>query len=107
MELLGLLLPVLIDIFNRRIPDEDLRLLVSVIFCSIVGSFVNWLNTAFIFATPLDAFQSVSSSIMVVFGLSQLSFNAVWKKAPIREDLGLKAPTENKPDDPNTGSPDV
>ena len=88
MEFLALLLPVLIDFVNRRFAKNgDIRLLISIIVCGIFGLLINWVNTQFVFATPLEAFNSITSSIMVAFGMAQLSFKAVWEKTEMHEDL--------------------
>lgn len=88
MELFGLLLPILIDFINRKFANSsDARLFVSVVICALAGVFLNWLDTSFAFATPKIAFESISSSIMIVFGLAQLSFKAVWEKTEIHKEL--------------------
>lgn len=99
MEFLGIFLPVLIDLVNRRFQDTELRFWVSFLICSLVGIFLNWLQTAFSFVTPMEGFESITASILSVFALAQLSYKAVWEKAPVREGLGLKAETPVPPDD--------
>lgn len=91
MELFALLLPILIDYINRKVANSDARLWVSVGVCAIVGIFFNWINTSFIFFDPRTAFESISSSIMAVFGLAQLSFQAVWSKTDTHEELRAEA----------------
>lgn len=93
MEFLGLLLPVVIDLVNRKVADTDVRFWVSVGFCAVVGVGFNWLETQFAFGTPMLAFDSVTKSVMMVFGLAQLSYNGVWKKLEIRDKMGLNAKT--------------
>ena len=88
MEFLALLLPILVDFINRKFANSsDARLFVSLIVCGIFGLFINWINTQFVFATPLDAFNSITASIMVAFGLAQLSFKAAWEKTEVHKDL--------------------
>ena len=88
MEFLAVLLPVIIDFINQRFANNsDARLFISILVCSIFGTFINWINTQFLFATPLDAFNSVSASIMIAFGLAQLSFKAVWEKTDAHKEL--------------------
>lgn len=96
MELLGIFLPIIIDLINRKIADSDLRFWVSVGICAVVGIFLNFLNTSFHFETALIAFESISSSVMIVFGLAQLSYNALWSKSGIRDALTLNAKTNNE-----------
>lgn len=91
MELIALLLPILIDYINRKVADSDARLWVSVAVCAVVGAGINYLETAFVFATPMIAFESITSSIMVVFGLAQLSFHALWSKTDTHKELRAEA----------------
>jgi hypothetical protein len=88
MEFLAVLLPVIIDFINRRFANSsDARLFISILVCGIFGTFINWVNTQFLFTTPLDAFNSISASIMIAFGLAQLSFKAVWEKTEIHKEI--------------------
>lgn len=89
MELIGLLLPVLIDLINRKIADTDIRFWVSVAVCAVVGLLVSFLETGFVFASNMEAFQSVTASIMIVFGLAQLAYKGLWEKSTVRERLEL------------------
>ena len=84
MELIGLLLPILIDLINRKINDSDLRFWVSVGICAIVGIFLNWIATSFSFTSAMEAFNSLTSSVMEVFGLAQLSYKALWENSKAR-----------------------
>lgn len=93
MEFLSLLLPIVIDLINRKVPDTDARFWIAVGVCSLVGTGFNWLETQFIFATPMFAFDSVTKSIMVAFGLAQLSYKAVWENLDVRNKMGLNAKT--------------
>ena len=87
MEFLALLLPILIDYINRKVADSDLRLWVSVGVCAVVGIGINFLQTSFAYATPLLAFEGITSSIMVIFGIAQLSFHALWSKTNQHEEM--------------------
>lgn len=89
MELLGILLPIVIDLFNRKIADSDLRFWVSVFICALVGTGLNFLETQFVFASAKLAFDSLSSSILVVFGLAQLSYKGLWENSKVRNVLGM------------------
>lgn len=91
MELLGFLLLPIIDMVNRRIKDSDVRFLISIVICGLVGVGLNWIQTQFTFGTPLQAFESISKSVMVVFGMAQLAYRGIWEKSDLREDLGLDA----------------
>lgn len=91
MEFLALLLPILIDYIARKVADSDIRLLISVIVCSVVGLGLVWLDTSFVFVNARVAFDTITSQIMVVFGLAQLSFHAVWSKTDTHKELRAEA----------------
>lgn len=91
MEFLALLLPVLIDLVNRKVADTDFRFWISVLICAVAGVGLNYLQTSFSFATPLEGFESLTQSIMVVFGLAQLSYKGFWENSKMRENLSLKS----------------
>ncbi len=94
MELFGLLLPIVIDLINRKIADTDLRFWVSVGVCAIVGTFLNYLNTLFVFGTPLMAFESITGSIVMVFGLAQFSYKAIWSRTDYHTTLVPQSTTK-------------
>lgn len=100
MEFIALLLPILIDYINRKVSNSDTRLWVSVAVCAVVGIGINFLQTSFAFATPLFGFESITSSIMVIFGLAQLSFHAVWSKTTQHEEMRAEAKGETPKDPP-------
>jgi hypothetical protein len=85
MELISLLLPILTDLINRKINDSDGRFWISVAVGAVFGLFFNWLNTQFIFFTALEAFNSITASIMVTFGYMQLSYNGLYKNSRLQE----------------------
>jgi len=74
MELIGIIFPPIIDLINRFVKDSAVRFLIAFIICTIVGVFLNWIETGFIYADRLLAFQSISGSILAVYGASQISY---------------------------------
>lgn len=87
MELIGLLLPALIDVVNLKFESSTLRFWVSALICAVVGIFLNWIETSFIFATAQMGFDSITTSIMATFGIAQLSYKAIWEKSDIRAKM--------------------
>jgi uncharacterized protein YqgC (DUF456 family) len=87
MELLSLLLPILIDLFNRHIKNSDLRFWVSVVVCAVVGICLNYVDTMWGFQSVKDGFESITSSIMVTFGLAQLAFKGYYENSTLREKI--------------------
>lgn len=84
-ELIGFLLPPLIDMVNRKIGDSDARFWVSVLLCGIVGVGVNYLDNGMMFG-PID---EIAKSIMAVFGISQLVYHGGWKNSNVRDKMNL------------------
>lgn len=76
LELIGFLLPFLIGIIVRRITDKDVRLLIAITVCVIVGFFVAYIETqAFLgFILWKDIYMEISRSILAVFGASQFTY---------------------------------
>ena len=85
MEFLALLLPIIIDLITRKVADTDYRFWISAVVCAVFGIGINYLNTQFVFASPQVAFDSLTASILVAFGLAQFSFQAVYKNLNIHE----------------------
>lgn len=91
MELLALLLPIAIDFINRKVANSDARLWISVGVCAVFALLLTWLDTSFVFATSRLAFDYITHEIMVIFGLAQLSFFAVWSKTDLHDKLRTEA----------------
>lgn len=87
MELIGVVLPVFIGAINKKIADTYLRFLVSAFVCALVGIGVNYLNTEFKFVNLREGFESVSATILVVFGLAQLTYKGVWENPTVQKTI--------------------
>lgn len=93
IELLGLLLPPLIDLITyltNKIPDVFLgsqaRFWLSLTVCALLGLGINYLSHGNNFGDQ----NSIAMSILAVFGASQVSYKAVWEKT--QAHLNLKSP---------------
>lgn len=87
MELIAFLLPPLIDLINRRVVSPDVRFWVSVFVCALVGAGLNYLDTQFAFETLRVGFESLSQSILVVFGIAQLVYGAVYDESRLQTSI--------------------
>lgn len=89
LKLLGLLLPPVIDLINRKVHDSDLRFWISVLFCAIVGIFIKYVETqGFVgYGTPLALVEDVSESILVVFGLAQIAYKAGYEDSRLQDSI--------------------
>ena len=80
LELLGLLLPPFIDIINRNTKNSDLRFLISVVFCILVGIILHMSENAWWFGGQ----EELTKSILTVFGAAQFSFKVFWDDSNLR-----------------------
>lgn len=95
IQLIGLLLPVLIDLVNRKQSDKDIRFWTSVAICSGIGIATHFITvngfSGYEGMTMLEVADALSQSAMVMFGLAQLSYKGIWENSGTRNELGLKA----------------
>ena len=86
IELLGLVLPPVIDLINRKVLDSDVRFWISVLVCAVVGIAMKYLETnGFVgYANMYSLAEDTAKTILVVFGLAQLSFKAGYENSRIR-----------------------
>lgn len=87
MEIIGLLMPPLVDLINRFINDKSVRFLVAFSLCALLGAGLNWLQTQFMFESPMHAFQEISASILAVFGSSQVSYNLGYEDSKMQDTI--------------------
>lgn len=88
MELIGILLPPLIDLINRKVGNPDARFWVSVSVCVIFGIAVNFIqNDGFQFKTMLEGVESVSKTVLIIFGIAQLAYKGVYEDSRLQKDI--------------------
>lgn len=73
LALIGFLLPPLIDLINNRVSNSYGRFWLSVLVCSLVGAFIEWVMVGML------TFEGVSTQILLTFGMAQLTYGALWK----------------------------
>lgn len=93
-NLIGILLPALIDSINSRIVESKARFWVSVAVCAVVAVIVEFLMQGHI-SGP----EQVATDILAMFGVAQITYKAVWEKNPVRDSMNLNART-NGTDEP-------
>lgn len=98
MELLSLLLPIVVDLFNRKIKDSDIRFWMSFLVCAVVGVCLNYVDTMWRFDTLRDGFDSVASSVMIAFGLAQLSYKGFYENSGLRASIKNSLPSTTQPE---------
>lgn len=87
MELVGIILPPIIDLINQFVNNKQVRFLVAFGICALLGVGLNWLATQFLYANPMSAFQSISASILGVFGASQVTYNLGYEDSKIQDTI--------------------
>lgn len=87
-QYLGILLPAVIDLINRKISNTDIRFWVSFAFCSVVGVLLNYYITD---GTGFTTVDSAIADIFVTFGLAQFSYKGLWENSKVRNTLQLDA----------------
>lgn len=92
LNLVGFLLPALIDLINRKIDDSDVRFWVSVLVCVLVGSLIATLDTNGFESLGLrEILESIAVHAMAMFGEAQLVYKKAWEDSDVRVNLGLNA----------------
>jgi len=81
IELVGLLLPPLIDFINKKISVKKWRFVVSFLVCTGVGVGMNAGNL------NSDSVGDVLGSISVVFASAQVAYKLYWEKSDLRKKL--------------------
>jgi uncharacterized membrane protein YczE len=92
IELIGLLLPPLIDLISylaSKINDSFLssqfKFWMSFTVCGIIGIAIDYYLIAGIGFGSQD---SIAASILSIFGASQISYKVVWENTPAHKNLG-------------------
>jgi high-affinity Fe2+/Pb2+ permease len=80
LELIGLLLPPFIDIINRRVKDSDVRFVISIVVCVLIGLLLNFVENG----SHLGNQNAIATSILTVFGASQLTYKGIWENSKAR-----------------------
>ncbi len=101
LNLAGLLLPFFIDLINKKVKDSDTRRIVSMVFCSVVGIFINFVNVSgdYTGVSWSQIIISFAVTITSVMGMSQLVYKGIpgtdlnWEQSDLRDEAGLNAKT--------------
>ena len=76
-NMVGFVLPPLIDIINKHIKSDAYRYWTSMIICLIVGSLVN--------LEKITSPGELLSNTALVFATAQTTYNIYWKKSKSRK----------------------
>ena len=95
LNLIGIVLPLIVDLINTWawIKSSKARLAVSILVCTIFGLSVDFIThngfAGYHGLTLLEIANSLSESVLAMFGMAQLSYKFVWEKSEVRSDVGL------------------
>lgn len=78
-NLVGFILPPLIDLINKRIANHETRFFISMLICALVGVIINLDKIR----EPWDLIANAS----VVFASAQITYNAYWKRSDTRTKM--------------------
>lgn len=88
IELIGILLPPLIDLINRKVGNSDARFWVSVLVCALFGVAINFVQgDGFHYATMLAGVEGVSKTILIVFGIAQLTYKGIYEDSQLQKGI--------------------
>lgn len=99
MNLVGIILPALIDSLSVAFSANSsrVRFWISVLVCSAFGAFINLLEhngfSGYTGMTWMAVAESFSTSILAMFGVAQVVYQAVWKDSGARDRLGMNPDT--------------
>jgi len=92
LNLIGFLLPGLIDLFNRKIKDSDIRYYVSILVCVIVGVVLAIVETNVFDGMVLqNVVELIAVKSMAMFGMAQISYKKAWENTSFRTNLKMNA----------------
>lgn len=78
-NLVGFILPPMIDLINSHVSDARLRYTISLIVCILVGILVN--------LDKLNSPSEIMGGIAVVFTSAQITYQTYWKRSEIRSKM--------------------
>lgn len=83
-ELVGLLLPPLIDLINTKVPNTNIRFIISLVICTVVGVVLNLQDLKY------HNTDDIVKSIAVVFTAAQLTYKLYWERSQVRAKMASK-----------------
>ena len=78
-ELIGFILPPLIDLINKKVIDSRWRFVISFVTCVGVGVGMNVGNF------NIESVGDILGSIAVVFSAAQIAYNLYYEKSDLRK----------------------
>lgn len=82
LKLIGLVLPPVIDLINKHFEDSRVKFLISFIFCAVIGT-----GSHFIVNGGFVSLDSLSSDILSIFALSQVTYQLGYADSKIQKEI--------------------
>lgn len=83
-NLIGFILPPIIDLINKRVPKSNLRYIISLLVCLIIAAVLNVKELQF------GNSESFLVSFGLIFGEAQTVYKLYWSESKARTNLNLK-----------------
>ena len=91
MSFLGIFLPPVIDLINRKVASSDTRFIVSVIVCALFGTLTNFIDSngwnEYAGWSYAQVAEAVITSWMTVVGTTQLAYKAAYEGSKLQEKI--------------------
>lgn len=93
INLIGIILPVLIDFINGKMTNKFARFMTSVGICALFGTFVAFVETNGFRSYVLiqDYVETIAKAILVMFGIAQLTYQGFYRDTDLHDDVRGKA----------------
>lgn len=78
-NLIGLVLPPVIDLINSKVASDKVRYFVSMLVCFLVGVLTN--------LDKLSNMEALLANVAIIFATAQTTYNLYWKKSKVRKTL--------------------
>lgn len=85
LNLIGFVLPPFIDLLNRKVPNSNLRYLISLAICLVLGALLNWQKLS------VGSADGFFMSAGLIFAEAQSVYKLYWGNSGARASLNLKS----------------
>jgi hypothetical protein len=94
LQLIGIIIPPLVEVINKDVKSQNERFLVTVVVCFLAAVFLKWNDIVY------GSFADVLTSFGIVFTESQVVYKLYFRDSAIRYKIQEKIGVE---EDPPTG----
>jgi L-cystine uptake protein TcyP (sodium:dicarboxylate symporter family) len=89
MNLIGIVLPVLIDYINGKMVNKYARFLIAFMVCAVFGVIANVVETNGFhgYITIRDYVEGIAQSILAMFGVAQIVYQGGYSDSTIHDNV--------------------